>query len=166
VSFQISVLKVLAGHPGGRATVADLRHAIAILISSGTDWTDRTKRLAAPRYLQSIICSAGRCGLANHRCRSSISCLSRNADPEHGRQRTAAGSRGNVSAVACTAPDQASCRKPARPASLGAESDAVFRGRIVSCGVRHSQCSLSHCFKRECGRGYWYCEVVQPNDSA
>jgi hypothetical protein len=40
VSFQISVLKVLAGHPGGRASVADLRHA-------GTDWTDRTKRLAA-----------------------------------------------------------------------------------------------------------------------
>jgi len=47
INFQISVLKVLAGHPGGRATVADLRHAIAILISSGTEWTDRTKRLAA-----------------------------------------------------------------------------------------------------------------------
>jgi hypothetical protein len=47
VSFQITVLKVLAGHPGGRASLADLRHAVAILISSGTDWTDRTKRLAA-----------------------------------------------------------------------------------------------------------------------
>ena len=30
-----------------RASVADLRHAVAILISSGSDWTDRTKRLAA-----------------------------------------------------------------------------------------------------------------------
>jgi hypothetical protein len=47
VSFQITVLKVLAGHPGGRASLADVRHALAILISSGPDWTDRTKRLAA-----------------------------------------------------------------------------------------------------------------------
>jgi hypothetical protein len=47
VSFQITVLKVLAGHPGGRASLVDLRRAVAILISSGTDWTDRTKRLAA-----------------------------------------------------------------------------------------------------------------------
>jgi hypothetical protein len=47
VSFQITVLKVLAGHPGGRASLADLRRAVAILISSGSDWTDRTKRLAA-----------------------------------------------------------------------------------------------------------------------
>ena len=47
MSFQITVLKVLAGHPGGCATLAELRHAVAILISSGKDWTDRTKRLAA-----------------------------------------------------------------------------------------------------------------------
>jgi hypothetical protein len=47
VSFQITVLKVLAGHPGGRASLADVRRAVAILISSGPDWTDRTKRLAA-----------------------------------------------------------------------------------------------------------------------
>jgi hypothetical protein len=47
VSFQITVLKVLAGHPGGRTSLADLRRAVAILISSGSDWTDRTKRLAA-----------------------------------------------------------------------------------------------------------------------
>jgi hypothetical protein len=46
VSFQITILKVLAGHPGGRASLADLRHAVAILISSGPDWTNRTKRLA------------------------------------------------------------------------------------------------------------------------
>jgi hypothetical protein len=47
VSFQITILKVLAGDPGGRASLADLRRAVAILISSGPDWTDRTKRLAA-----------------------------------------------------------------------------------------------------------------------
>src|ERR1700736_337746 len=47
MSFQITVLKVLAGHPAGRASLADLRRAVAILISSGTDWTTRTKRLAA-----------------------------------------------------------------------------------------------------------------------
>jgi hypothetical protein len=47
VSFQITILKVLAGHPEGRASLADLRRAVAILISSGTDWTNRTKRLAA-----------------------------------------------------------------------------------------------------------------------
>src|ERR1700692_2375840 len=47
VSFQITVLKVLAGHPEGRSSLADLTRAVAILISSGTDWTNRTKRLAA-----------------------------------------------------------------------------------------------------------------------
>jgi len=47
VSFQITILKVLAGHPEGRASLADLRRAVGILISSGPDWTDRTKRLAA-----------------------------------------------------------------------------------------------------------------------
>jgi hypothetical protein len=47
VSFQITVLKVLAGHPEGRASIAELTHYVSILISSGTDWTNRTKRLAA-----------------------------------------------------------------------------------------------------------------------
>jgi hypothetical protein len=47
MSFQITILKVLAGHPEGRASLADLKHAMAILISSGSDWIDRTKRLAA-----------------------------------------------------------------------------------------------------------------------
>lgn len=47
MSFQITILKVLAGHPDGRASLAELRRAVAILISSGRDWTDRTKRLAA-----------------------------------------------------------------------------------------------------------------------
>jgi hypothetical protein len=47
VSFQITVLKVLAGHPGGQLSVADLTRAVALLMSHGRDWTDRTKRMLA-----------------------------------------------------------------------------------------------------------------------
>jgi hypothetical protein len=47
VSFQITILKVLAGQPEGHATQAELTRQVAILMSSGSDWTDRTKRLAA-----------------------------------------------------------------------------------------------------------------------
>lgn len=47
MSFQITVLKVLAGSPGGRLPLEDLRHDVALLISSGKDWTDLTKRIAA-----------------------------------------------------------------------------------------------------------------------
>jgi hypothetical protein len=45
VSFQVTVLKVLAGHPGGRLSVDELKRAMAILICSGPEWTDRTKRM-------------------------------------------------------------------------------------------------------------------------
>jgi hypothetical protein len=47
VSFQVTVLKVLAGHPGGCLSIDDLKRAVAILITSGPDWTERTKRLLA-----------------------------------------------------------------------------------------------------------------------
>ena len=47
MSFQITVLKVLAGHPEGRASLADLTRYVGVLISSGPDWTDRMKRFAA-----------------------------------------------------------------------------------------------------------------------
>jgi hypothetical protein len=47
VSFQITVLKVLAGHPGGSLPLDELKRAVALLISSGPDWTGRTKRLLA-----------------------------------------------------------------------------------------------------------------------
>jgi hypothetical protein len=47
VSFQITILKVLAGHPQGRASLADLTCYVAILTSSGADWSQRVKRLAA-----------------------------------------------------------------------------------------------------------------------
>ena len=47
MSFQITLMKVLAGHPDGRASVADLRHYVGILMTSGSDWTERMKGLAA-----------------------------------------------------------------------------------------------------------------------
>jgi hypothetical protein len=47
VSFQITILKVLAGHPDGRASHADVTKSVAILMSSGADWLDRMKGLAA-----------------------------------------------------------------------------------------------------------------------
>jgi hypothetical protein len=46
VSFQITILKVLAGHPEGHASLADLRRYVAVLTSSGADWSQRMKRLA------------------------------------------------------------------------------------------------------------------------
>jgi hypothetical protein len=47
VSFQITILKVLAGQTEGRAALPELTRQVSILVSSGPDWTDRTKRLAA-----------------------------------------------------------------------------------------------------------------------
>jgi hypothetical protein len=47
VSLQMAILKVLSCHPEGCATIAALNADLAILNTSGRDWTDRTKRLAA-----------------------------------------------------------------------------------------------------------------------
>ena len=47
MSFQITVLKVLAGHPEGYASLADLKRYVAVLACSGADWSQRMKRLAA-----------------------------------------------------------------------------------------------------------------------
>ena len=47
MSLQITVLKVLASHPEGRASIADLNRYVAILTCSGKDWSQRMRRLAA-----------------------------------------------------------------------------------------------------------------------
>ena len=47
MSFQLTILKVLAGHPDGRASLADLKQYVTVLSCSGADWTERMKRLAA-----------------------------------------------------------------------------------------------------------------------
>ncbi|WP_063779900.1 hypothetical protein [Bradyrhizobium pachyrhizi] len=46
MSFQLTVLKVLAGQSAGRASVPEVRDAVELLMNSGKDWTDRMKRLA------------------------------------------------------------------------------------------------------------------------
>ena len=47
MSLQIAILKVLVSHPEGRATIAALNSDLCILNTSGSDWADRLKRLAA-----------------------------------------------------------------------------------------------------------------------
>ena len=47
MNFQITVLKVLAGHPDGKASLADLKHFVSVLANSGPDWSQRMKRLSA-----------------------------------------------------------------------------------------------------------------------
>jgi hypothetical protein len=46
VSIQVAILKVLASHGNGRATLASLKRDIVILTGSGGDWSARLKRLA------------------------------------------------------------------------------------------------------------------------
>ena len=46
MSIQVAILKVLASHGSGRATLASLRRDIVILSASGPDWDARIKRLA------------------------------------------------------------------------------------------------------------------------
>ena len=47
VNFQVTVLKVLVSYPGGFAVMDDIKRDMALLATSGRDWADRTKRLAA-----------------------------------------------------------------------------------------------------------------------
>jgi hypothetical protein len=46
VSIQVAILKVLASHGSGRATLGSLKSDVAILAASGPDWNTRLKRLA------------------------------------------------------------------------------------------------------------------------
>ena len=46
MSIQVAILKVLASHGSGRATLASLKRDIVILSASGPDWDARIKRLA------------------------------------------------------------------------------------------------------------------------
>lgn len=47
MNFQVTVLKILVAYPGGFAVMEDLKRDMAILATSGRDWADRTRRLAA-----------------------------------------------------------------------------------------------------------------------
>lgn len=47
MNFQVTVLKILVSYPGGFAAMDDLKRDMALLATSGREWTDRIKRLAA-----------------------------------------------------------------------------------------------------------------------
>jgi hypothetical protein len=47
VNFQVTVLKILVSYPDGFALMADLKRDMAILATSGPEWAQRTRRLAA-----------------------------------------------------------------------------------------------------------------------
>ena len=47
MSIQVAILKILASHGNGRATLASLKRDIIVLTASGNDWGARLKRLAA-----------------------------------------------------------------------------------------------------------------------
>jgi len=47
MNIQVTVLKILASYPDGFASLNNLKYDMAVLASSGKDWTERTKRLAA-----------------------------------------------------------------------------------------------------------------------
>ncbi|WP_234683718.1 hypothetical protein [Bradyrhizobium monzae] len=47
MNFQVTVLKILVSYPDGFAPMTDLKRDMAILATSGRDWAERTKRLAA-----------------------------------------------------------------------------------------------------------------------
>ena len=47
MSLQVAILKVLASHDSGRATLASLNRDIAVLSASGAEWSVRIKRLAS-----------------------------------------------------------------------------------------------------------------------
>ena len=47
MNFQVTILKVLASYSDGFASLADIKRDVAILATSGREWSDRTTRLAA-----------------------------------------------------------------------------------------------------------------------
>ncbi|MGO4511113.1 hypothetical protein AB4Z51_29305 [Bradyrhizobium sp. 2TAF36] len=47
MNFQVTVLKILVSYPEGFAVMDDIKRDMAILATSGRDWSDRTRRLAA-----------------------------------------------------------------------------------------------------------------------
>ena len=45
MNFQVTVLKILVSYPEGFASLEDLKRDMAILATSGKEWSERTKRL-------------------------------------------------------------------------------------------------------------------------
>jgi hypothetical protein len=72
VNFQVTILKVLASYPDGFASIADVKRDVAILATSGRDWSERTTRLAARVPGLEIFAQVRAAGrrLVDHRCRA------------------------------------------------------------------------------------------------
>ncbi len=47
MNFQVTVLKILVSYLQGHASMAELKRDMALLATSGRDWAERTRRLAA-----------------------------------------------------------------------------------------------------------------------
>jgi hypothetical protein len=47
VNFQVTILKVLVSYPDGFASIEDVKRDVAILATSGREWSERTTKLAA-----------------------------------------------------------------------------------------------------------------------
>ena len=47
MNLQVTVLKILVSYPDGFATMTDLKRDMAILVTSGREWGERTNRLAS-----------------------------------------------------------------------------------------------------------------------
>jgi hypothetical protein len=47
VSFQVSILKILAGQPDGRASIEVVKRHLALYYSSGPEWPARMTRIAS-----------------------------------------------------------------------------------------------------------------------
>ncbi|AMA59926.1 hypothetical protein [Bradyrhizobium sp. CCGE-LA001] len=47
MSFQLSILKILAGQPGGQASLELIKKHLAIFYTSGPEWPARMKRIAS-----------------------------------------------------------------------------------------------------------------------
>lgn len=47
MNFAVSIMKVLAGHPNGVCRHEELKRCLAILATSGPDWSNHSRELAA-----------------------------------------------------------------------------------------------------------------------
>ena len=141
MNFQVTVLKILVSYPDGFAVMADLKRDMAILATSGRDWSDRTKRLAA-RVPELDIFSHGLVERLNggwritEKGRAVLELMEakacRDADRERCARRGAAGCRPSGVSTSCR---QALRPKPAPAApSCGTRAgprQSVLNGRLV-----------------------------------
>ena len=171
VCGEFSVLKVLAGHPEGRASLADLTRYVSILISSGTDWTNRTKRLAARAPKLDIfadsfvlrddrgwqITESGRQFLASLEAPLSIGSESAQAAETATTKAPQPPAPPPLRLVVNNEKQPPDGREACPLAAIGLIRCTALTMPLAGPAVRRSN---SRCFKRECGHGERDSEVV------